>query len=134
MADFDKYCALPSHSCLINVIQFSSGGNFIVSGGEKCDYTPRCIDDNFQGDDRQVLICNLERKRGDQVLKIHQGPVVGVEWIWQSESLGVVNAGTDGTLKLQKKVFTMLNSAMDGGQQHFAACGSGHVAVSNREG
>ncbi|KAI6025427.1 WD40-repeat-containing domain protein [Pisolithus marmoratus] len=132
MADFDEYCTLPGHSHPINVVPFSSDGNFIVSGG----------------DDRQVLICNLGRKRVDQVLKTHQGPVVGVEWIQQLENFGIVTAGADGTLKLWKNMFTMSdtltfkfvsvhplfenpieNSALDGGHRLFVACGGGRVAT-----
>ncbi|KAI6098671.1 WD40-repeat-containing domain protein [Pisolithus croceorrhizus] len=132
MADFDEYCTLPGHSCPVNVVQFSSDGNFIVSSG----------------DDGQVLICNLWRKKVDQVLKTHQGPMVGVEWIQQLESIRVVTSGADGTIKLWKKASTMMgtltfqfvsvhllfenpieNSALDGGHQLFAACGGGHVAT-----
>lgn len=103
---------------------------------------------DLPGDDGRVMICNLGRKKVVQVLKTHQGPIVGVEWIQQLESSGVVTAGADGTLKLWKRVFTMSNihtfeftsvfslfecpvenSALDDGHRLFAACGGGCVAT-----
>ncbi|KAI5991403.1 hypothetical protein EDD15DRAFT_2131536, partial [Pisolithus albus] len=120
---------LTGHSRAINVVRFSSDGNCTISGG----------------DDGRVLICNVRRKK---VLKTHQGPVIGVEWIEQLENPGVVTAGADGILKLWKKVFTMSNSltfefasifplfetpvknsTLDDGHRLFAACSGRRIAT-----